>query len=72
MSPRWGLTPKLTDCLTVSRNVTLTLTLSSELSRKRERQTSTNSQLSDSNKNMVVSPRWVLYTKTDWPTDRRS
>jgi hypothetical protein len=24
------------------------------------------------NKNLVVSPGWVLYTKTDWPTDRRS
>jgi hypothetical protein len=24
------------------------------------------------NKNLVVSPRWVLYFKTDWPTDRRS
>jgi hypothetical protein len=25
-----------------------------------------------SNKYLVVSPRWVLYTKTDWPADRRS
>jgi hypothetical protein len=24
------------------------------------------------NKNLVVSPRWVLDTKTDWPTNRRS
>jgi hypothetical protein len=24
------------------------------------------------NKNLVVSPRWVFYSKTDWPTDRRS
>jgi hypothetical protein len=24
------------------------------------------------NKNLVVSPGWVLYTKADWPTDRRS
>jgi hypothetical protein len=24
------------------------------------------------NKDLVVSPRWVLYSKTDWPTDRRS
>jgi hypothetical protein len=24
------------------------------------------------NKNLVVSPGWMLYTKTDWPTDRRS
>jgi hypothetical protein len=23
-------------------------------------------------KNLVVSPGWVLYIKTDWPTDRRS
>jgi hypothetical protein len=29
-------------------------------------------QVSDSNKNLFVSPRWVLYSKTDWPTDRRS
>jgi hypothetical protein len=34
--------------------------------------TSTNPQLSDSNKNLVVSPKWVLYSKIDWPTDRRS
>jgi hypothetical protein len=40
--------------------------------RPRQRLTSTNPQLSDSNKNLVVSPRWVLYSKTDWPTDRRS
>jgi hypothetical protein len=24
------------------------------------------------NKNLVASPGWVLYTKTDWTTDRRS
>jgi hypothetical protein len=39
---------------------------------QRERPTSTNPQLSDSNQNLVVSPRWVLYSKTDWPTDLRS
>jgi hypothetical protein len=27
---------------------------------------------SEREKNLVVSPGWVLYTKTDWPTDRRS
>jgi hypothetical protein len=41
-------------------------------SRQRERPTSTNTQLSDSNKNLVVSLRYVLYSKTDWPIDRRS
>jgi hypothetical protein len=25
-----------------------------------------------SNKDLAVSPRWVLYSKTDWPADRRS
>jgi hypothetical protein len=25
-----------------------------------------------SKKDLVVSPRWVLYSKTDWPADRRS
>jgi ribosomal protein S14 len=45
---------------------------SSNYSRQRERPTSTNSQVSESNKNLVISPRWVLYSKTDWPTDRRS
>jgi hypothetical protein len=25
-----------------------------------------------SNKDLVVSPRWVLYSKTDWPADRLS
>jgi hypothetical protein len=37
-----------------------------------ERPTSTSLQLSDSNKHLVLSPRWVLYSKTDWPTDRWS
>jgi hypothetical protein len=41
-------------------------------SRQRERRTATNPQLSDSIKNLVVSPKWVLYSKTDWPTDRLS
>jgi hypothetical protein len=27
---------------------------------------------SERKKYLVVSPGWVLYTKTDWPTDRRS
>jgi hypothetical protein len=35
-------------------------------SRQRERPTSTNLQLFDSNKNLVMSVRWVLDTKTDW------
>jgi hypothetical protein len=39
---------------------------------QRERPASTNPQLSDSNKNQVVSPRWMLYSKIDWPTDRLS
>jgi hypothetical protein len=34
-----------------------------------EHPTSTNPKLSDSSKNLVVNPRWVLYSKTDWPTD---
>jgi hypothetical protein len=34
--------------------------------------TLTNLQLSDSNKYLVISSRWMLYFKTDWPTDRRS
>jgi hypothetical protein len=37
-----------------------------------ERAPTTNPQLPDSNKNLVVSPRWVLYSKSHWPTDRRS
>jgi hypothetical protein len=32
----------------------------------------TNPQLSDSNKNVVFDPWWMIYTKTDWPTDCRS
>jgi hypothetical protein len=27
---------------------------------------------SERRKDLVVSPGWVLYTKTNWPTDRRS
>jgi hypothetical protein len=47
-------------------------------SRQRGRTTETRTQLSDvfripnGIKNLVVSPGWVLYTKTDWPTDRQS
>jgi hypothetical protein len=41
-------------------------------SRQRWRPTSTNPQLPVSNKNLVLGPRWVLDTKTDWPTDRLS
>jgi hypothetical protein len=29
-------------------------------------------QLSESNRNLVMGPRWVPNTKRDWPTDRRS
>jgi hypothetical protein len=29
-------------------------------------------KLSDSNKNLVVNHTWVLFSRTDWPTDRRS
>jgi hypothetical protein len=41
-------------------------------SRQRGRPKSTNPQLSDNNRYLVVNPRWVLYSKTDWPADRRS
>jgi hypothetical protein len=41
-------------------------------SRQRGRPKSTNPQLSDNNTDLVVSPRRVLYSKTDWPADRRS
>jgi hypothetical protein len=40
--------------------------------RQRERPISTSLQSSDSNQNLVLSPRWVLYSKTDWPTDSQS
>jgi hypothetical protein len=42
------------------------------LESERGRSKSTNPPLSESNKNLVVSPIWVLYSKTDWPTDHRS
>jgi hypothetical protein len=41
-------------------------------SRQRGRPKSTNPQLSDNNKDLVVIPKRVLYSKTDWPADRRS
>jgi hypothetical protein len=41
-------------------------------SRQRGCPKSRNPQLSDNNKDLVVSPRWVLYSETDWPADRRS
>jgi hypothetical protein len=48
------------------------LQMTDPASRQRKCPTLTNPQLSECNKNLVVSPRWVLYSKTDWPTDRRS
>jgi hypothetical protein len=41
-------------------------------SRQTGRPKSTNPQLSDNNKDLVVSPRRVLYSMRDWPADRRS
>jgi hypothetical protein len=41
-------------------------------SRQRGRPKSTNPQLSDNNQDLNVSPKWVLYSKIDWPADRRS
>jgi hypothetical protein len=39
------------------------------LSEKASHPTSTSLQLSDRNKDLVLIPTWVLYTKTDWLTD---
>jgi hypothetical protein len=39
------------------------------LSSERECPIQTNPKLSDNNKDLVVNPRWVLYSKTDWPTE---
>jgi hypothetical protein len=39
MSPKWGSTPRLTDLLTVSRNVTLTLSLVSSVRESYEEMT---------------------------------
>jgi hypothetical protein len=36
-----------------------------------ERVPQINAPPTDSNKNLVVSPRWVLYSKIDWPTNCR-
>jgi hypothetical protein len=41
-------------------------------SRQTERSKSTSLQLSDTNKDVVLNLRCVLYSKTDWTTDRRS
>jgi hypothetical protein len=34
---------------------------------RKGRPTSTNPQLTDINTNLVISSRWMLYSKTDWP-----
>jgi hypothetical protein len=52
-------------------NVNILYIVKDQSSRQRGRPTSINSQVSDSNKNLVVSPRWVLDTKIDWPTNLR-
>jgi hypothetical protein len=38
----------------------------------REGTPSKNPQWFESNKNLIIGPRWGLDTKIDWPTDRRS
>jgi hypothetical protein len=48
------------------------LSTTDQSSRQEGRPTLTNPQLSDSSRNMVMGPRWVPDTKTDWPTDRTS
>jgi hypothetical protein len=73
-SPYGCFIQRQTGQLTVGRNITLTLILTvwqtTDLSpRQRERPTSTSLQLSDNNKDLVLSPRWVLYSKMDWPTE---
>jgi hypothetical protein len=57
------------DCADLGQKQFYTTDLSS---RQRGRPTSTKRQLFDSNKSLLLGPRWVLDTKTDWPTDRRS
>jgi hypothetical protein len=47
---------------------TVSVQTTDPFSRQRERPTSTSLQLSNSNKDLVLSPRGVLYAKTDWPT----
>jgi hypothetical protein len=37
-----------------------------------ERAPHINKAATHSNRNPVLGPRWVLDTKIDWPTDRRS
>jgi hypothetical protein len=41
-------------------------------SRQRGRPTRTDRNYHTGNKDLVVSPKWVLCSKTDWPADRRS
>jgi hypothetical protein len=67
VSPK-GLGPE-DDCAGQSQQKSYTTDPSS---RQRERPKSTIPQLSDNNKNLVVSPRWVLYSKIHSPIDRRS
>jgi hypothetical protein len=47
----------------------LTMIQANDISHQRKRPTSRNLKLSDRNKDLVLSPTWMLYTKTDWPTD---
>jgi hypothetical protein len=56
-----GLVPK-NDCAGEDQQQ---LYMTDPFFRQRERLTTTNPQLSDSNENLVVRPRWVLYSKTD-------
>jgi hypothetical protein len=62
----WDSDPRMTALARASSNVNNRSVLSSE------RAHHVNKPATDSNKNLLVSPRWVLYSTTDWPTDRRS
>jgi hypothetical protein len=59
-----GLSPK-NNCPGEDQQQLLTTVTSSG---QREHPTSTNAQLSDSVENLVLGPRRVLHTKTEWST----
>jgi hypothetical protein len=65
----WDSDPRMTALVRTSRNC---IRQTRPLVRESAPQKKKNQQLSESNKNLTVSPRWLLYPKTGWSTYRRS
>jgi hypothetical protein len=66
MSPRWDSTSRLTDCLTVSRNVTLTFNLKPIFSSEKMLHKDNYRKSSAGKKNLVVGLKGLTPRRNEW------